>query len=544
MKKITFLLLIIPGLIMSQAPNWAWVKRSTGSINEAVACITTDSNNNVYAAGSIISDNANFGLGTLGNNGYADYFIAKYNVSGTPLWVRNGGGEGNDIVYNITTDASNNVYALVSFQSGSITFGNFTINNTATIPQNGLLTYDLALVKYDADGNALWVKKIGGFQDENNTTLVCDTLGNVYITASSGSQILTAASLTVSATQNNYVGGIMFKIDSAGNDLWIKRFGANLGVNTPFLTTPVFDTLGNFYLTGRFDTQTFTLGSTTYTNVEPGISDSFIGKFDSNGNLIWQKALQGNGDDKFEKILLIQDELYVPYSVTANQPSTSSVYSYDGVNYDNSNSATVGLMKMNLSGQISSIFFNPIFSNLGSTDGNSLFFIGGQTATFPVQNVYVTKMNLYGQVIWSKTQTGSNSFSPLALTIDSAGALLFGGYFGGYFVSSNLTLDSTTLVNSSLSGFIDAIVAKLNSTSLSNLDFHKENVLIYPNPSKDFITINTDNEIQKVTISDLNGRMLSIQFDSIVNLSNLIPGIYILNIESENGTSSKKIIKE
>lgn len=544
MKKITFLLLIFPGLVMSQTPNWAWVKKSTGSLNEAVACITTDSNNSVYAAGSMISDNANFGLETLGNNGYADYFIVKYNASGTPLWVRNGGGEGNDIVYNITTDANNNIYALVSFQSASITFGNFTINNTATIPQNGLLTYDLALVKYDTDGNVLWVKKIGGLQDENNTTLACDTMGNVYMTASSGSQILTAASFTVSATQNNYVGGIMLKMDSAGNDLWIKRFGADTGVNTPFLTRPIFDTVGNFYLTGRFDSQTFTLGSTTYTNAEPGISDSFIGKFDSNGTLIWQKALQGNGDDKFEKILLIQNELYVPYTVTANQPATSSVYSYDGVNYDNSNSTTVGLMKMNLSGQISSIFFNPIFSNLGATDGSSLFFTGGQTGAFPAQNIYVTKMNLNGQVIWSKIQTGSNSFSPLALTIDSTGALLFGGYFGGYFVSPNLALDSTTLVNSSLSGFIDAIVAKLNSTSLSNIDFHKERVLIYPNPSKDFITIKTDKEIQKVTISDLNGRMLSIQFDSIVNLSNLIPGMYILNIETENGTSSKKIIKE
>jgi len=542
MKNLNLLFFIISSqFLFAQAPNWNWIKKSTGSINEAVACLTTDSNGNVYAAGSIISGNANFGLGTLSNNGYADYFVIKYSASGNPLWIRNGGGEGNDIVYNIVSDSNNNIYALVSFQSASISFGSFTISNSATIPQsNGLLTYDLALVKYDPNGTIEWVKKIGGVEDENNTTLACDSNDNIYLTASSASQNLTVASFNLSATPNNYVGGIMLKIDSLGNDLWTKRFGNDTGVNTPFLTKPVFDASGNFYLTGRFDSQNFTLGTTTYANAEPGISDSFIANFDSNGVLIWQKSLQGNGDDKFERILLIQNELYVPFSISANTPAVSSVYSYDGINYNNLNTTTVGLMKMNLSGQVSSIFYNPIFFNLGATDGNTLFFTGGQTSDSIPQNIYVTKMNLNGQVLWTKTQTGFNTFTPLALATDYTGALLVGGYFN----TSNLTLDTTTLTNSSFSGFIDAIVAKLNPTSLSNSTFNNDKIVLYPNPSKDFIIISTDDIIKKVIISDLNGRILETQYNPRVTMNNITPGIYILTIETENGISTKKIIKE
>lgn len=541
MKKIIFtLILLCVEVALSQAPNWSWVKKSSGDINEAFATVTTDSNGNIYGAGSVISENANFGLGVIPNNGYADYFIVKYNPTGTPVFMKYGGGTGNDIVYNLTTDSNNNLYALVHFQSQSIAFGSFSLTNSATTPDfTGLLTYDLALVKYDANGNELWVKKIGGTGAETATNLVCDASNNVYLTGLSVSQNLSAGNLSVSAATNNVVGGFMAKFAPNGNDLWIKRFGNDNNANEPTLAKPVFDTSGNFYLTGSFSSSAFTLGNTTYTNVEPGLSESFIAKFDSNGNILWQKAIQGNGNEQFGNILLIQNELFVKYTINAQASIGSSTYSYNGINYNNPSQTAGGFIKMNNSGQLISFINNPNIE-LFVTDGTSIYYTGGTTNTSIPVNIYVTKMTTSGQVLWTKNQTGTNGLVIYDLAINSTGDLFFGGYFGG----SNLALDTFSLNNTSFSGFIDAVLAKLNSTLLTNSSFEKESITLYPNPTNDFIYINSGDEIKEVSVIDISGKIIANYHQNYIDLSELEAGLYSLKILTQTGSVLKKVIKK
>lgn len=73
---------------------------------------------------------------------------------------------------------------------------------------------------------------------------------------------------------------------------------------------------------------------------------------------------------------------------------------------------------------------------------------------------------------------------------------------------------------------------------------------IYPNPSKDYITI-TSNELaySSIQISDLNGRLIdSSEFESTnqksIDISILSNGIYLMKIISNKGTFTQKIIKE
>ena len=195
---------------------------------------------------------------------------------------------------------------------------------------------------------------------------------------------------------------------------------------------------------------------------------------------------------------------------------------------------------MNSSGQVNGFIINPDLNSFLVTDGVNLYFTGSTNNTSPSYNTYLSKMNTAGQVLWSKPQSGSNRFTTLGLTIDQSGNIIFGGYFGG----SNLVLDTTILTNTSSTGYIDAIVAKLSSTTLSTSTFEREALVIYPNPTRDFITISTKEAIKKVTILDLNGRVLDTQFDTTVNLTNLTSGIYLLNIETETEISSNKIIKQ
>jgi hypothetical protein len=73
---------------------------------------------------------------------------------------------------------------------------------------------------------------------------------------------------------------------------------------------------------------------------------------------------------------------------------------------------------------------------------------------------------------------------------------------------------------------------------------------IYPNPSKDIITISSDDHAYTaIQLSDINGRLISsTEFESTnqksIDISNLTNGIYLMKIISNKGTFTQKIIKE
>jgi streptogramin lyase len=76
----------------------------------------------------------------------------------------------------------------------------------------------------------------------------------------------------------------------------------------------------------------------------------------------------------------------------------------------------------------------------------------------------------------------------------------------------------------------------------------KNQIYLFPNPATNSININfEDFSISKTIILDINGRMLQTDIikenNTIINVSNLSKGIYLMEITTENGTVSRKIIK-
>lgn len=71
----------------------------------------------------------------------------------------------------------------------------------------------------------------------------------------------------------------------------------------------------------------------------------------------------------------------------------------------------------------------------------------------------------------------------------------------------------------------------------------KAELIIYPNPTSDYINISND-KIKEATIIDFTGKTLIKSTSKTIDLSTLPKGIYILNATLENGKSiSKKLIK-
>lgn len=97
--------------------------------------------------------------------------------------------------------------------------------------------------------------------------------------------------------------------------------------------------------------------------------------------------------------------------------------------------------------------------------------------------------------------------------------------------------------------FADAhIIINLTGESDANTEnFSSSTFSVYPNPVKDVLNISNsmNAEINTVTVVDINGRTVK-QFGSVsqINVSDLNAGVYFVNINSNEGSTTKKIVKQ
>ena len=69
---------------------------------------------------------------------------------------------------------------------------------------------------------------------------------------------------------------------------------------------------------------------------------------------------------------------------------------------------------------------------------------------------------------------------------------------------------------------------------------------VFPNPVKDVLTINYDKAIRQIDVYDVFGKLVK-TFKTVsnsINLSELSSGVYMLNMQTEDGLVIKKIVKE
>lgn len=82
---------------------------------------------------------------------------------------------------------------------------------------------------------------------------------------------------------------------------------------------------------------------------------------------------------------------------------------------------------------------------------------------------------------------------------------------------------------------------------LSTDSFFKNNFSIYPNPVNDMVNISSlnDSEITKVSITDINGRVVKEVNSNVSNISvgDLNAGIYFLKVTTSEGVGTSKFVK-
>lgn len=170
------------------------------------------------------------------------------------------------------------------------------------------------------------------------------------------------------------------------------------------------------------------------------------------------------------------------------------------------------------------------------------------TAKFDVATLIPIKGSHSFETRISNTNTVEFIFQNINLPFDNANN---DGYVAFKIkTKSNLTVGDTFSNSANIYFDYNApIVTNTYVTNISTLGIHENEankLLIYPNPVKDILYFNTEENVTKVEVYDIAGRILSSNaaVGNKVNLSGLTTGNYILKVYTENGITNAKIIKE
>jgi len=293
-----------------------WVARYHGNdlelYTDAAQDIAVDNLGNIYVTGSSYN--------RIDNHGSYDYATVKYDSNGNQLWVArydgpaNGtdGGGGFTGAMSMTVDNSGNVY-VTGYSRGEDTY------------------YDYATIKYDTNGNELWVARYdgpGNYTDEP-AGIAVDNTGNVYVTGDSGGF-------------DGYDDYATIKYDPNGIELWVARYDG-IGNGNDHVNAIEIDEMGNVYVTGGSD------------SIYDG--DCATIKYDSEGNELWVAIYNGDDWDQAEDIAL--DDLGNVYITGSSVNSAGDddiltirydpngyevwVAEYDGPDNNNDNAGTIAV---------------------------------------------------------------------------------------------------------------------------------------------------------------------------------------------------------
>ena len=257
-----------------------WAKASGGKKEDSGYSINVDSHDNVYVTG-YFADSAFFDTHTIVSKGDSDAFLAKYDTAGNVLWVKQAGGNLNDVGRGVATDAAGNCY-MVGFFSGTIYL------DTIQLTSNGFHE-GIFISSYDANGNIRWAKNIGGTGHARPAAVAADKQGNLFITGFFEGTAAFDSIKLISAGQSDIFTAMFNK---NGKAVWANRAG---GSSSDEARGIALDEQNNVYATGFFVHEIKFEATKSIELESKGESDIFIVKYDVNGIVKW--AQQAGGQD-------------------------------------------------------------------------------------------------------------------------------------------------------------------------------------------------------------------------------------------------------
>ncbi len=477
-----FLLSILCCKAGAQTPTWAFHIGSTTADNGKA--IKVAPNGNVCVTGKFTGTmdlDPGPGVYNITSHGADDIFLACYTSSGAFLWGFGVGGGSYDGAWNMTIDNSNNVIICGYIQSAGIDFDPGA--GTAILPYVGGtgLAYwgDCFIAKYSSTGAYQWAYDIGGTTVyDHGCSLGTDDRGNVYL----GGEADDIFTIPGGPTFSSAVDGQAFlvKYTAAGAFVWAHNYGLPGTTSSDVIPWDLRVSSGFIYVDGIFQgTSNFDPWSTPAILTSVGYYDAYIAKYDTNGNFVYVKQVEGTGtaEEALGMSLDASDNVYITGYTNSpamifdpTSPGTSTVAAPGG-----GGNKDIFIAKYNSAGLYQ---WGTVLGGPGDQNGWGIDVAGGYVyCTGSFQNtvdmdpsasvadltsaggfdIYATKYDLNGNYICGFRVGAASDDIGYGVSHDASGNVYFTGQFGGAAVDFDPTVGTLAL---SSNGSTDVFVGK------------------------------------------------------------------------------------
>lgn len=271
--------------------KWTWHAGGVDSDGANTVAATPDGG---WIIGGSFSSSARFGDTELTSRGGTDAVLVKLAASGNLEWVKSFGGRYHDRVRHVGVDGQGNIYVQGEFKDTADWGGQ------KPLVAAGGADFDIALAKYDLNGDHKWSKRFGGQFDEMSGGIAVDPAGNVTITGAFRRQISfgDGDDHTSLGEEDIYVA----RFDGNGKLAWAQTYGAERDDAGNGIAS---DAAGNTIITGWFQNSVnFGVGPVTSKNSN---KDVFVLKLDAKGTISWLQTW-GDKDHDQGRAIAVDDK--------------------------------------------------------------------------------------------------------------------------------------------------------------------------------------------------------------------------------------------
>jgi len=393
------------------------------------------------------------------------------------------------------------------------------------------------LIKIDSSGEIEWSKHLGD-KDHNQE-------GNAIRATDDGGFIIVGSIEKQGLGKDVYV----VKLDADGDVEWSKSIGGSgdeigYGVNT------ALD--GGYIIVGESDSFT------------PDFYESYIIKLDAVGNLEWASVMAPNLPNKAHDVVATADG---GYAVAGNHVGRGYILKLD----------SAGEMEW-WKGYGLTNYTSYLYS-ISLLDNGNIVAVGnvGEVSFFAVEST------IDGEFRRSREYWGQEGYRAYTSDLaDDAGFIMAGvknrrGRFTGdriYFIKTrpslftcvsslarytanpirNFEKRSGGMIQNENANLFDVVsvegesldIFPICSTVLDMDDFIKPEFSIYPNPAKNYFTVDAEGLILRIEISTLDGKRIYAaevrNHTATISTRDFSAGMYLVTIHSEAGISTKKVM--
>ncbi len=378
----------------------------------------------VYVAGDTTGTVPSARGGPQTSAGGDDAFVRKYDSSGREVWTSQFGSSARDVANGVSVDASG-VYVVGQ------TYGDLA-------GQTSVGAIDAFVRKYDSSGMEVWTRQFGSPKPSSNIAQAVDAGGNVYVAGHTWGAL---PGQTSAGERDVFVR----KYDSSGTELWTRQYGTS---SRDVASGISVDASGYVYVAGE------TGGTLPGQTSAGGTTDTFVRKYDSNGNELWTRQFGTSGYDQARGISVdTSGRVYVVGSTGGTLPGQTSSGAF--VRKYDSNGTEVWTRQ----------FGTPVYGAWPfgiSVDVSGVYVAGETYGIFPGQSssgnvdAFVRKYDLDGNHAWTRQFGTINWDKPRGISVDASGVYVAGNTLG--------TLTSADGVPQTRVGGKDAFVRKYDLT--------------------------------------------------------------------------------